>query len=40
MLRNRSLIETLNDPLKNISPLEHSCYHSLTVLGLIGWLIL
>ena len=30
LLRKRSLIETLNDPLKNIAQLEHSRHRSIT----------
>jgi len=30
LLCKRSLIETINDPLKNISQLEHSRHRSLT----------
>ena len=30
LLRKRSLIETINDQLKNISPVEHSRHRSLT----------
>ena len=30
LLRKRSIIETINDPLKNISQLEHSRHRSLT----------
>ena len=30
LLRKRSIIETINDPLKNISQIEHSRHRSLT----------
>jgi hypothetical protein len=30
LLRKRSIIETINDQLKNISQIEHSRYRSLT----------
>ena len=41
LLRKRSIIETINDPLKNISQLEHSRHRSLTgfMLNLVASLI-
>jgi len=41
MLRKRSIIETINDELKNICSIEHSRYWSFGdfVTNLISWLI-
>jgi len=41
LLRKRSIIETINDPLKNISQLEHSRHRSLTgfMLNLLAALV-
>lgn len=41
LLRKRSLIETINDQLKNISQLEHSRHRSLTgfMLNLVAALV-
>ena len=41
LLRKRALIETVNDPLKNISQIEHTRHRSLTgfMLNLLGGLV-
>src|SRR4029450_10897302 len=41
ILRKRFLIETINDPLKNVSQIEHSRHRSLTgfMVNLVGGLI-